>query len=74
MDVNKKEQKKKREEDAHEIQKMECRMYENKFPEKEELVMVWIFLYSFISLFLYSVLSKQQTKMEHMLNCSSTII
>lgn len=38
----KKEQKDKRKEDAADIVKMECRMYENKFPAVEDLVMVII--------------------------------
>jgi hypothetical protein len=34
------EQKDKRKEEADEIRKMECRMYENKFPNIDDLVMV----------------------------------
>ena len=40
MEQSKKELKDKRKEEAEEIQKMECRMYENKFPNVEDLVMV----------------------------------
>lgn len=40
MEGNKKELKDKRKEEAEEIIKMECRMYENKFPHVEDLVMV----------------------------------
>lgn len=40
MELNKNELKQKREEEAKEIQKMECRMYEKKFPNVDELVMV----------------------------------
>jgi len=40
IENNKKEQKEKRKEEAQEIQKMECRMYENKFPQIDDLVMV----------------------------------
>jgi hypothetical protein len=40
MENNKKELKEKRKEEANEIQKMECRMYENKYPNVEDLVMV----------------------------------
>ncbi len=43
MEMNKKqEQKVKRKEEALEIQKMESRMYENKFPNIDDLVMVRI--------------------------------
>jgi hypothetical protein len=37
MENSKKEKKK---EESEEIQKMECRMYENKFPSPDDLVMV----------------------------------
>jgi hypothetical protein len=40
MMEKKNEQKDKRREEAQEIQKMECRMYENKFPHIDDLVMV----------------------------------
>jgi hypothetical protein len=40
MELNKKELKEKRKEEAEEIQKMECRMYENRFPNVDDLVMV----------------------------------
>jgi hypothetical protein len=40
MENKKNEQKEKRREEAQEIQKMECRMYENKFPNIDDLVMV----------------------------------
>ena len=44
MEINKKENKEtskaKRQEDAEEILKMNCRMYENKFPNIDDLVMV----------------------------------
>jgi hypothetical protein len=40
MEQSKKELKDKRKEEAEEIIKMECRMYENKYPNVEDLVMV----------------------------------
>ena len=40
MENKKNEQKEKRREEAQEIQKMESRMYENKFPNIDDLVMV----------------------------------
>jgi hypothetical protein len=42
MEQNKKEAKEKRAEEAANIARMECRMYENKFPAVEDLVMVKI--------------------------------
>jgi hypothetical protein len=48
MDTGKKIQKnkKEREEDAKQIQEINCRFYENKLPQKDDLVMVTIFLNS----------------------------
>ena len=40
MEGKKNDEKDKRREEAMEIQKMECRMYENKFPAIDGLVMV----------------------------------
>lgn len=40
VDSTKKENRDKKREDAEEILKMECRMYENKYPAKDDLVMV----------------------------------
>lgn len=40
MEISKKDLKDKRKEEAAEIQKMECRMYEKKFPSIDDLVMV----------------------------------
>jgi len=44
MEINKKQEKDKRKEEANEIQKLEFRMYENKFPNIDDLVMVTITL------------------------------
>lgn len=44
MEQVKKDLKDKRKEEAEEIQKMECRMYENKLPNVEDLVMVNIII------------------------------
>lgn len=41
MENSKKDQKEKgKKEEAEEIKKMECRMYENRFPNVDDLVMV----------------------------------
>jgi len=53
MEGNKKELKDKRKEEAEEIIKMESRMYENKFPQVEDLVMVKF--YRDIQFYLFSV-------------------
>jgi hypothetical protein len=44
MEINKNELKEKRKEEANDIQKIECRMYEKRFPVVEDLVMVGILL------------------------------
>jgi hypothetical protein len=44
MENNKKDDKGKRKEEAEEIQKMNCRMFENKFPNIDDLVMVRVLI------------------------------
>jgi hypothetical protein len=44
MENKLKEDKGKRREEAEEIQKMNCRMFENKFPNIDDLVMVYKYI------------------------------